>query len=147
MKTLVRATAFTAAKYFVSGCIPMLVLVAPAHAAGAPPAAAGEASAADHYKRAAAAINVDCPANSDLEYPSFPPLGDEWTKMEAAAWEQNAAARQLAREARSIGRAQWPGKGDLSYLNVMRQVANEVADAALSRHFHGDDAGAIENVR
>ena len=93
------------------------------------------------------------PAASPLEYADYPPYPAEWTRLETASYAFNAPARALVREARSRTMANWPvlhlqgGKLDMSYLNGCRNLANELGDAALFQHLHGDDAEAIETIR
>jgi hypothetical protein len=97
--------------------------------------------------------NIISPAASPLSYDDYPPYPPEWHRLEDASYAFNAPARALVREARSRTIANWPvlhlegGKLDMSYLNGCRNLANEVGDAALYQHLHGDDAAAIESVR
>jgi hypothetical protein len=97
--------------------------------------------------------NTYSPAASSLVYEDYPPYPAEWNRMETASYAFNAPARALVREARSRNMANWPvlhlegGKLDMSYLHGCRNLANEVGDAALFQHLHGDDAAAIESVR
>ena len=93
------------------------------------------------------------PAASPLAYAEYPPYPAEWTRLETASFAYNAPARALVREARSRTAANWPvlhlqgGKLDVSYLHGCRNLANEVGDAALFQHLHGDDAEAMESLR
>lgn len=93
------------------------------------------------------------PAASPLAYADYPPYPAEWTRLETASYAYNAQARALVREARSRTVANWPvlhlqgGKLDVSYLHGCRNLANEVGDAALFQHLHGDDAEAMESFR
>lgn len=93
------------------------------------------------------------PAASPVAYPGYPPYSAQWKTLEKATYEFNAPARALAREARSLNKADWParvtaaGKLDLSYLNGCRALANEIADAVIEEHLRGDDAAAVESVR
>jgi len=93
------------------------------------------------------------PAASPLAYADYPPYPAEWTRLETASYAYNAPARALVREARSRTIANWPvlhlqgGKLDVSYLHGCRNLTNEVGDAALFQHLHGDDAEAMESLR
>lgn len=93
------------------------------------------------------------PAASPLAFADYPPFSAEWTRLETASYAFNAPARALVREARSRTVANWPvlhlqgGKLDMSYLNGCRNLANELSDAAMFQHLHGDDAEAIETIR
>ena len=112
-----------------------------------PPATRPAVDAADLYLRAADAVEVDSPANSIIEYPGYPPFGDEWGRLAASAWEANGPARALARAARSADVADWPSLKDRKYLQSVRRLTNDLGDAALHDHFRGNDAGAVERVR
>lgn len=93
------------------------------------------------------------PAASPLMYADYPPYPAEWTRLETASYAFNAPARALVREARSRTVANWPalhlqgGKLDVTYLHGCRNLTNELGDAALFQHLHGDDAEAIESLR
>jgi hypothetical protein len=68
--------------------------------------------------------------------------------MEQKAFEQNAPARALARKARSLDQAHWPTQDQKSsYLNSLRELANDLGDAALYEHLQGDDSAAVQSVR
>ena len=113
--------------------------------AKAPASAADDAAAL--YIKASKSIVVDCPANSNLDYPGYPPFGPDWDRLAQAAWSQNAEVRRLVHEAASIDHANWPDPNGPSYLNGLRAIANEVSDAALYQHLHGDDAGASQSLQ
>jgi hypothetical protein len=102
--------------------------------------------AADIYVRAADLITTDCPANSNLTYPDYPPFGKDWETTEAHAWMQNRAARELARQAISINGATWPDNPSNHFLNKCRALANELGDAALYEHEQGRDADAFQSL-
>ncbi len=99
-------------------------------------------------------MTVDCPSNTEVVYPEYPPFGDDWEKTEAAAWKADQPALALLRTARSIQQPSWP-PGELptnrqlrsNYLNAMRNVAVHAGDAALYLHVKGDDAAACEQLR
>ncbi len=97
--------------------------------------------------------NVMSPASSNLEFQGYPPYPPAWETMEAENYTANKPARALAHEARSADQADWPDikidapQPDLRYLNRCREVSNELADAALYEHLHGNDAAALETIR
>ncbi|HEX5245061.1 MAG TPA: sigma-70 family RNA polymerase sigma factor [Tepidisphaeraceae bacterium] len=97
--------------------------------------------------------NIYGPAASPLAFGDHPPYPARWNRLETTSFAFNASARALVRETRARTVANWPalhlqgGKLDMSYLNGCRNVANELGDAALFEHLHGDDAEAIETVR
>ena len=110
------------------------------------------------YAKAAARIaegnklGINCPAASNLEYAGYPPFPPEWHKLMKATWDFNAAAREQVHAARAIEAIHWPaiikdGKVDVSYHSSLRNIANEVADAALYQHVMGHDADAVESLR
>lgn len=118
-------------------------VAAPPYTPISPPAATG---AAGIYLRAANLITTDCPANSNLTYPEYPPFGKDWGATELLAWTQNRAARQLARRAISINTATWPDDPSNHFLNHCRQLANELGDAALYEHEQLGDADAFRSL-
>jgi hypothetical protein len=110
------------------------------------------------YAQAAARIGegnklgIWCPAASNLEYNGFPPFPPEWHRLMKASWDFNGAAREQIHAARAIETIHWPakikdGKVEVRYLNLLRNIANEVADAALYEHVTGHDADAVESLR
>src|SRR3954451_5403120 len=112
----------------LSVVILMLIAASPRFAESAPPTSA-PSNSADLYLQAAAAIRVESPAASNLEYRGFPPFGPDWDRLAADASNSNGEARRLAREARSAEHATWPA--DLqpptpAYLNSCRALANEL---------------------
>jgi hypothetical protein len=125
-------------------------------AEAAPPSAT---SAADLYLAAAKILrdndgkNIMCPAASTLGSFYYPPYPKEWTAMESADFPANAKAREMAHRARSLDKVIWPdeklpnGDFSLTYLNELRNLANELADAAIWEHLQGDDAKAMETLR
>ena len=114
-------------------------------------------NAADLYLPAARALvpNVYGPSSSNVLFPSVPPLfPPAWMAMAGPAAAANAPAFALVRQARARPDADWhvvPGKPLLQtllpHLNDSRELANELADAALVSHLRGDDAEAVERVR
>jgi hypothetical protein len=101
-------------------------------------------NAAALYAQAAKLILVSCPAASNLEYPAYPPFGPDWDRLEQDAWAKNAPARLLARQATLSSRANWTIAAE--NLNACRALANELGDAALYEHLHGDDAAACQTI-
>src|SRR3954454_17899686 len=110
----------------LSVAVAIAMTTSPPCAKSAPPTTA-PSNAAEIYLQAAAAIRVESPAASNLEYRGFPPFGPDWDRLAADAWNSNGEARRLAREARSAEHATWPA--DLqpptpAYLNSCRALAN-----------------------
>ena len=110
------------------------------------------------YEKAAAHIaegdrqGKSSPAASNLEYLDFPPFPPEWHRLAKQAYEFNTSAFEQIRKARTMRTARWPAvrkDGDivLLYFSNCRNIANEIADAALYQHVQGNDAEAIEYVR
>ncbi len=110
------------------------------------------------YEKAAAHIaegdrqGMSSPAASNLEYSDFPPFPPEWHRLAKQAYEFNTSAFEQIRNARAMRTARWPAvrkDGDivLLYLSSCRNIANEIADAALYQHVQGNDAEAIEYIR
>lgn len=99
--------------------------------------------AAALYRRAAKILSADdarnimSPSASNLEYPEYPPMPDAWLRMEKQDYDAHAQVRQLVHQAASMTRADWPqiNPKDVSYLNELRNVANEIADAAEYQSF------------
>ena len=129
------------------------------------PAATSTDDAAALYAKAAKIArdnddkDVMSPSSSNLEYDGYPPYPPAWTKRETEDYAANAELRELAHRARSIDHADWnaqqwssktqkPDTGpDLRYLNDLRNLTNELADAAVFQHLQGDDAAAVETLR
>jgi hypothetical protein len=105
---------------------------------------------ADKVVAASEKANIMCPANSWMEFTSFP-YSKEWISTEKADFAANTQARVLAHQARSIDRANWPAyvlpNPDFAYLNQLRDLANDIADAAVYQHMQGDDPAAIETIK
>lgn len=110
------------------------------------------------YEKAAAIIEegdrlgMSSPAASAAAFGDHPPFSPQWHRMAKQAYEHNLPALIMTRQARSLAVAGWPristdGKPDRKYLNRCRNIANEIADAALYQHEQGNDAQAIEFVR
>jgi hypothetical protein len=79
--------------------------------------------------------NLMSPASSNLIYPDYPPITDQWLQMEKQDYDAHAQVRELVRQASLLDRAAWPPFDpqhvDLSYLNETRNLANEIADSVL----------------
>jgi hypothetical protein len=105
--------------------------------------------AAVTYALAGEAITTDSPAASNMTYPGYPPFGDDWDYLAKQSWEENAPARAMARQARTIGDAHWPpAHSDFKYLNRLRNLANIVGDAALYADLNlGQHAEGVECVQ
>jgi hypothetical protein len=118
---------------------------------GAPQAsspAAGEDAAALYLRAAGSGFEVQSPANSTLEYEDYPPYPPEWHQLAKAAREANRERLKLARVARTgAAPARWPSGDDQRYLTPIRQLANELADAALYEQTQGNDVEAVELAR
>jgi len=102
---------------------------------------------ADLYLRAASLITVQSPASTNLEYSDYPPFPAEWMKISKRSWDANAPVRALVHQARALDKATWPQGKDFSYLNHIRNLANNIADASLYEDVQHHSAGAIELAR
>lgn len=107
------------------------------------PATTQAATAHDLYVGAAALVVAESPSASSFEFPGYPPMGDDWQRLAAAAWRDNADARDMAREANAAATIGWPAGENWMYLNQCRAVANELADAAQYRGLAGDLPAAL----
>lgn len=137
---------------------PLLLLLSLLAALAAAPASQPSGDAWPLYARAIAHVaegdqaDICSPAASPLMYPEYPPYPPQWHRLENESYIFNAPARAMMREARNRDIANWPmlrranGDIDMSYLNGCRNVANEVADAALYQHLNGDEIAAVESV-
>jgi hypothetical protein len=134
--------------------LPAILLLLTLTAAAQPAAPATDAWPL--YEQAARRISegdrqgFSCPAASDVVY-SYPPFPDDWKRRERTAYEFNASALQKVHEATSIDHAGWPVQRngndvDLKYLNELRNIANEVADAAVYDHLQGNNASALGRI-
>jgi hypothetical protein len=108
------------------------------------------------YEKAIARIregdakDLSSPAASSMEY-SYPPFSAAWKRHEKKSYEFNAPALELIRQAAAADHASWPveRKGNdvvLKYLGELRNVANEVADAANYDHLEGNDTLALSRI-
>ena len=132
-----------------------------AQPAAAPPATTpATADAWPFYDKAARRVRENwklgktCPTRSDIPFShSYPPFSALWDKTAKEACEVNASALEAVHQATAFKVAQWPvvheekGKGVLlPYLGDMRMIANEVADAAMYDHVHGNDLAALQRI-
>lgn len=112
-------------------------------------------NAATYYKQATAALRpVYGPSSSTLYWAEYPPYPPAWHKLADAAVRANGPAFTLARAARPHPRSDWGTRytspllmSPTMTLNTSRELANQLADAALYEHVQGDDAAAIEYAR
>jgi hypothetical protein len=139
--------------------LPTDVAVVPISLQGEEPASVGSDDAALVYGQAARlleradAAGICSPASSNLVYPSYPPYGDAWMKMEQADYQAGADVRKLVRQASGMKHAAWaslnPQNGGRrwQYLNGCRNIANEIGDAALYQSvvLH-DEQGAFDSI-
>jgi len=82
--------------------------------------------------------NIMAPAASSLTYPEYPPMSDEWVRMEKQDYEAHGQVRALVHEAGMLKHATWPAFNphkfdphNMEYLNQCKNVANEMGDAAV----------------
>jgi hypothetical protein len=114
-------------------------------------------NAAPLFTQAAASIRagtaVNCPRNSVLNYPGYPPYGPAWEKQAAASEAGNANAFPIARAARQLARSQFRsgplGIGSFLFggYGPLRGLGNVLADGAEYKHLQGDDAEALDRLR
>lgn len=107
------------------------------------------------YQQAAARIRegdrqgLSSPSASDFPF-GF--LSNEWKDREKKVYDFNAPALGQIHEAASLDHANWPVERhgndvSLKYLSEMRNVANEVADAAIYDHSQEHDALALSRLQ
>lgn len=101
--------------------------------------------AAEMYLRAAGAIRVASPSETDVA--DGGPHVAKWAALAKAAREANGPMFELARRARSLGEAVWPADPAYAYRLPVHRVVNELNDAALYEHARGRHAEAVELVR
>jgi hypothetical protein len=100
--------------------------------------------AAAIYMQAAKIVRSDdardimAPAASNMTYQGYPPMSDEWLRMEKEDYDAHGQVRKLVHQAASMTHAAWPpfdrqrrDSQQMSYLNECRNLANEIGDAAL----------------
>jgi hypothetical protein len=119
--------------------------------------AAPRNDAAEIYARAAKVLsdddnkNIMAPAASNLEYREYPPMPDEWLAMEKQDYEAHQQVREMMHQAASLDHAAWSKfahHNGSSYLNHCRNLANEIADAALYQSLIlKDQPAAFESAR
>jgi hypothetical protein len=112
-------------------------------------AAAPSQDASEIYIQANAAIKVDSPMAGDGVYPEFPAWSPDWQKLAAAAWNADGEARRIAHTAFAVTSARWPNDLTevLRQLSPLRNLTNNLGDAALYADFQHDDSAAVEEIR
>src|SRR5208282_5148315 len=103
-------------------------------------------NAAALYRRACALITVDCPASSSLICPEYPPYSAEWRKMANAAFEANQQSFDLVHQASAIDGADWSDRRNVVNCNGLRNLANQVADAASFLDYQGEGNAAVVKI-
>ncbi|HEV8378279.1 MAG TPA: hypothetical protein VGP99_05480 [Tepidisphaeraceae bacterium] len=104
------------------------------------------------YRKAISALNerVDCPRNSNLEYPDYFPRPPKWMALAEASEKAQSSVFPLVRSARQRQRAQFATsfseQAELRYLGQLRDLANVINDGAEYSHLRGNDAEAIERL-
>lgn len=109
-----------------------------------------------HFENAVAALapNVYSPANSDEDFPDYPPYPTQWHTLAQKAINANPEAFRLIRNARAYPQVDWkpnlvrPLRADYNRtLTGGRSLANLLSDTAITRHLEGNDAEALELIR
>jgi hypothetical protein len=122
-------------------------LVMPCLNAVADDVAQPEEGALAVYLRAERLIKISAPAATSMESPNFPPYPEEWMRAAQDAWIANAEGRALSHQARSIEEAKWPEGNNFTYLNPLRNLANDLGDACLYESVRHHPANAVEIAR
>ncbi|MGA3066114.1 MAG: hypothetical protein ABSF29_04620 [Tepidisphaeraceae bacterium] len=85
-----------------------------------------------------AAKNIMSPAASPMLFRNYPPMSDEWLRIEKQDYDAHAQVRRLIHQAGLLNSGSLPpfdpqknAMGSLVHLNEWRNMANEIADAAL----------------
>lgn len=87
---------------------------------------------------------VDCPRNSNLDFPEYPPFNPAWHQAAAASENANAAAFALARQARQLPKARV--QNAWTSLNSVKNLANVLTDGAIYIHLNGNDPEAVDRI-
>jgi hypothetical protein len=87
---------------------------------------------------------VDSPANSNLDFPNYPPYPREWMELADASEKAHAKAFELARKARQFTGVQIPRLSDRRYGAMY--IAAILYDGAIYAHFRSDDDEALERL-
>ena len=117
------------------------------------PAVPDDNNAVVVYRKAIAVLDehVDCPRNSNLEYPGYFPRPARWMELAQASEKAQAPAFAFARAARQRHQAQFATSFDdqakLRYLSQLRDLANVINDGAEYAHLRGNDFEALERIR
>lgn len=109
---------------------------------------------AEYLKSAEQAVHpkVESPAQSNHEFPQYPPYPAKWHELADRAVATNGKAMALARQARQFPVADWkinltsPLIRRLPRLGNARNLANLLGDAALREHLRGNDHEALELI-
>jgi hypothetical protein len=108
-----------------------------------------------YLKQAGEAVDdsAPAPAASNVNYPDYLPFPNFWIPMAQKAVAASRKSLQLAREARRHPQVNWGVKYStpafavlLSHLNVQRNLANLLGDAAVYEHLQHDDAAALDHI-
>jgi hypothetical protein len=81
--------------------------------------------------------NVMSPGSSALDFRGYPPMSDEWIKMEKLDYDRHGEVRDLVHRAALLTYAAWPTidrqkiEPKTGYLRQSRWLANDIGDAAL----------------
>jgi hypothetical protein len=103
-------------------------------------------------RAAAMYTGIDCPRNSNLNYPDYPPYDTAWWALANASEQAHRPMMAVLRTARPLRRAHfgpavpWTAAA-LTPLNSIKNVANIASDGAVYAHLYGeDDAEALERL-
>jgi hypothetical protein len=95
---------------------------------------------------------IDSPRNSNDEFRNYPPYPSFWMKRATDSEKTNAQAFVLARQARTLTRAQmrhglgFPSFTAVPALTSMRSLANTLCDGAIYAHLHDNDVEALRRI-
>ncbi|MDB5296857.1 MAG: hypothetical protein JWO31_2840 [Phycisphaerales bacterium] len=97
-------------------------------------------------------LGKSSPSATNMAYTGYPPYSPEWERVASAAYEYNAPALADVRRASAMTAAAWPaervdGHPSYAHLDALRNITNQVGDAALLEHVRGGDASAVARVR
>ena len=121
-----------------------LIAVCCLTAALPPVVASAQTDAAQIYRQANELIRADCPASSGLEgYLPYPPYSRKWQAMEQTAYRENWIVFDTAHQADATNYALWRPAD----LKMLRNLANQIGDAAAYLDLTGNDAQAIQRLR
>jgi hypothetical protein len=96
---------------------------------------------------------VDSPRSSNLTYAGYPPYGTAWMNLASGSENAHGQVFALMRQARGLSRVRIQSglsspvlAAPLGHLNMMRHLANLVADGAIYKQVSGDDEEAVERT-